>query len=100
MNSKIFDIDSFQKFLQERIKVNGKTGSSAVTIARDMTKLTITTTVPMSKAYLKYLTKKFLRKQQLRDYIRVISSDKSTYQLRFFNIKNDDEEEEEAEKAE
>ena len=34
--------------------------------------------------YLKYLTKKFLKKQQLRDWLRVVSTAKGEYTLRFF----------------
>jgi len=37
------------------------------------------------------LTKKFLKKQQLRDYIRVIAGAKNSYDLRYFNIHNDEE---------
>ena len=40
-----------------------------------------------------YLTKKFLKKQHLRDYIRVIARQKGYY-LRYFNFHNDEEEEE------
>jgi large subunit ribosomal protein L22e len=38
------------------------------------------------------LTKKFLKKNNLRDWLRVIANDKDSYELRYFNI---DEEEEE-----
>ena len=31
-----------------------------------------------------YLTKKYLKKQQIRDFLRVIASNKSTYELRYF----------------
>lgn len=48
-----------------------------------------------SKRYLKYLTKKFLKKNSLRDWVRVVSSGKQVYELRYFNI-NDDEDNEEA----
>ena len=48
-----------------------------------------------SKRYLKYLTKKFLKKNQIRDWLRVIAVDKATYELRYFNIANNDEEEDE-----
>lgn len=57
---------------------------------------------------MKYLTKKFLKKQsvflpplnlrngrlivQLRDWLRVISTSKGVYELRFFNVELDDEE--------
>jgi len=47
---------------------------------------------------LKYLTKKFLKKQQLRDWLRVVASTKNSYELRYFNIQeNEDDEEEEEE---
>ena len=48
--------------------------------------VTVTATIPFSKRYLKYLTKKFLKKNTLRDWIRVVASSKDAYQLRFYNI--------------
>lgn len=38
----------------------------------------------------KIRTKKFLKKQQLRDWLRVVSTSKGVYELRFFNVVNDD----------
>ena len=35
-----------------------------------------------------YLTKKYLKQQQLRDYLHVIATNASTYELRYFNISN------------
>ena len=51
----------------------------------------------MSKRYLKYLTKKFLKKHNVRDWLRVIASNKDryVYELRYFNIADQGEEEEE-----
>merc|ERR1711935_774674 len=59
---------NFETFLQERIKVNGKTGNlgDKVTIQREKSKIYVTAELPFSKRYLKYLTKKFLKKQGLR----------------------------------
>lgn len=37
-----------------------------------------------------YRTKKFLKKQQLRDWLRVVSTSQGVYELRFFNVVNDD----------
>lgn len=53
----------------------------------------------MSKRYLKYLTKKFLKKHNVRDWLRVIASnkDRSVYELRYFNIADQGEEEEDEE---
>eukprot|EP00178_Gracilaria_changii_P003731 TRINITY_DN15637_c1_g1_i1.p2 TRINITY_DN15637_c1_g1~~TRINITY_DN15637_c1_g1_i1.p2 ORF type:complete len:133 (+),score=30.50 TRINITY_DN15637_c1_g1_i1:46-444(+) len=99
VDDEIFDIKSFHKFLQERIKVNGRAGNlgDSVTVEEDQTNIHVTArNVSFSKRYLKYLTKKFLKKQQLRDYIRVIADSKNAYDLRYFNINNEEEEEEES----
>lgn len=50
-----------------------------------------------AKSYFKFLTKKYLKKNNLRDWLRVIASAKDTYELRYFQISNDDEEEEDEE---
>lgn len=49
-------------------------------------KITLSANIPFSKRYLKYLTKKFLKKNSLRDYLRVVASSKDIYELRFYNI--------------
>jgi len=91
---------AFQEtFLRQRIKVNGKAGNlgTAVFIKRDGPLLKIRSTAGFSKQYLKYLTKKFLKKTKVRDWLRVIAADKTRYELRYFNIQNPEEGEEEAE---
>jgi hypothetical protein len=45
---------------------------------------------PFSKRYLKYLAKKFLKKQQMRDFLRVVSTNKTTYELKYFNIQENE----------
>merc|ERR1712127_850548 len=93
----IFDIASFEKFLHDRIKIKGKTGvlGDSVTIVREGSSINVTCKIAFSKRYLKYLTKKFLKKQRLRDYIRVIARTQKSYFLRYFNFHEDDNEEEE-----
>ena len=92
----IVDIDRFESFLKERIKINGKTGnlSNNITICRENTKLVITAYIKFSKRYLKYLTKKFLKKHNLREWLRVVASTKDTYELRYFQINNEEDDEE------
>ncbi|TNN41198.1 60S ribosomal protein L22-like 1 [Liparis tanakae] len=94
----ILDSASFETFLKERIKVNGKTGNlgSVVQVGRLKNKINVTSEKQFSKRYLKYLTKKYLKKNNLRDWLRVVASDKETYELRYFQISQDDEEESEA----
>merc|ERR1712113_472228 len=92
----IMDCANFEKFLQERIKVNGKTNNfgNNVTIERAKSKVSINSDVPFSKRYLKYLTKKYLKKNNLRDWLRVVADKKDSYELRYFQINNEEEEEE------
>lgn len=45
--------------------------------------------------YLKYLTKKYLKKNLLRDTLRVISTSREGYELRYFQIGNEADEDEE-----
>ena len=91
------EIASFETFLAERIKVGGKAGAlgDVVNVSHDKTKVTITSEAPMSKRYLKYLTKKYLKKHNVRDWLRVIASnkDRNVYELRYFNIADQEEEE-------
>ncbi|XP_030442249.1 60S ribosomal protein L22-2-like [Syzygium oleosum] len=98
VEDKIMDIASLEKFLQERIKVDGKAGAlgDAVSVARDKSKITVTSDSNFSKRYLKYLTKKYLKKHNVRDWLRVIASnkDRNVYELRYFNIAENEGEEE------
>ena len=90
-NDKVLDPASFMKFLQDKIKVDGRTGNLAgrVEVKRDndqSPRITVTAQLPFSKRYLKYLTKKYLKQQDLRDYLHVIAANASTYELKYFNI--------------
>mgnify|MGYP002009630623 CR=1 FL=1 len=91
----VLDPASFMKFLQDRIKVDGRTGNlgGKVEVKReseDSPKIYVTAQLPFSKRYLKYLTKKYLKQQDLRDYLHVIASNASTYELKYFNITDGD----------
>ena len=81
------------------LQVNGKTGvlGDNVKIARDKTKVTVSSESHMSKRYLKYLTKKYLKKHNVRDWLRVIASnkDRTVYELRYFNIADNEGEDDE-----
>ncbi|RZC51742.1 hypothetical protein C5167_020171 [Papaver somniferum] len=98
VEDKIMDIASLEKFLQERIKVGGKAGAlgDEITIVRDKSKITVNSNNPLSKRYMKYLTKKYLKKHNVRDWLRVIASskDRNVYELRYFNIAENEAEEE------
>lgn len=114
-NDKIFDISAFEKFLHDRIKVEGRPGNLGDSIQISQSndgKIEVVAHIPFSGRYLKYLyvvlsafviftnrcryrTKKFLKKQQLRDWLRVVSTSKGVYELRFYNVVDDEGEEDE-----
>lgn len=83
----------------EHIKVNGKVNNlgNNVTLERQKMKVFVNSDVHFSKAYLKYLTKRYLKKNSLRDWIRVVANDKDSYELRYFRISSNDDDEEDNE---
>lgn len=91
---------TFQEdFLIQKIKYKGKVGQLAqggITVASTKNSVTVTSDNEFSKRYLKYLTKKYLKRNSLRDWLRVVAVSKDTYELRYFQI-NQDEQDEEAE---
>ncbi|KAK6337386.1 60S ribosomal protein L22 [Orbilia blumenaviensis] len=95
-SDKIFDVAAFEKFLHDRIKVDGRVGNlgEVVQISTEGEgKIVVVAHQEFSGRYLKYLTKKFLKKNQLRDWLRVVSTSKGVYELRFYNVVNDDDDE-------
>ncbi|KAF1744901.1 hypothetical protein MXB_2986 [Myxobolus squamalis] len=97
VEDKLFDISSFADYLKSRFKVKGKVNNLGlnVIVSASTNKVTVSSDIPYSKRYLKYLAKKFLKRSQLRNWIRVVASSKNVYELRYFNIGSDVEEEEE-----
>ncbi|GFV15331.1 60S ribosomal protein L22 [Trichonephila clavipes] len=93
----IMVVTDFEKFLHERIKVDGKTNNLAnrVTIERNKSKITVVADCKFRKRYLKYLAKKYLKKHNLRDWLRVVANGKDSYELRYFQINNEEDEDEE-----
>ncbi|KAH8687602.1 ribosomal protein L22e [Tricladium varicosporioides] len=92
-SDKIFDVSAFEKFLQDKIKVDGRVGNLGDVVEIKQVgdgKIEVVAHINFSGRYLKYLTKKFLKKQQLRDWLRVVSTSKGVYELRFFNVVNDE----------
>lgn len=86
---------SFEQYFQEKTKLHGRKGklSDKVKISLANNIVTIATTMCYRKKYFKYLTKKFLKKKNLRDFIRILAKGKDGYELRYFNI-NDEQDQE------
>ncbi len=91
----IFDVAAYDKFLKDRIKVDGRTNNLgenvSLALADNVLTLTVSASTPFAKRYIKYLTKKFLKKNQLRDWLRVVATSKTAYELRYFNVAADEE---------
>ena len=95
-SERILDIKEFRDFLKARIKVDGKAGNlgTAITVTINKTKIVVNTEIKLSKKYIKYLTKKFLQKTGAREYIRVVHQSKDAYELRFYDAREEDSEDE------
>ena len=93
IEDNVIVLNDFIDFLTQKIKVGGKTGNlgSAVTISKDKNSVVVEAKIDFSKRYLKYLTKKYLKKQQMREYLRVVANNKNTYQLRYLQVDNEGE---------
>ena len=96
VEDKVLIMRDFEKYLRERIKVDGKKGNlgTAIVLGSNATGITLQSEVPFSKRYLKYLTKKYLKKVKIAEYLRVVATEKSKYEIKYLKIHNDEEEEE------
>ena len=91
-----FCITFYGGFVYFPRQVGGKTNNfgKELVMERVKTKICLTSDIPFSKRYLKYLTKKYLKKNNLRDWLRVVASAKDAYELRYFQINNEESEDE------
>ncbi|KAL8433183.1 hypothetical protein ACSSS7_004071 [Eimeria intestinalis] len=94
VEDNILDARGLEKFLQSRIKVAGKLNNlgEKVEVGREKAKVHVTAELPFSKRYLKYLVKKYLKKHLLRDFLRVVANTKTSYELRYFQMPQEEEE--------
>jgi large subunit ribosomal protein L22e len=92
IEDNVIVLKDFESFLTQKIKVDNKTGNlgTSVTVSMDKESIVVESKIPLSKRYLKYLTKKYLKKQDLKEFLRVISTNKNTYALRYFKINNEE----------
>ncbi|KAJ1660864.1 60S ribosomal protein L22 [Dispira simplex] len=89
VSDNIFDAAAFEKYLHDRIKVENRTNNLAGNVLINRTesgKIILTVKSDFSKRYLKYLSKKYLKKNHLRDWLRVTSVGINSYQFKYYNI--------------
>ena len=92
IEDNVIVLNDFESFLKTKVKVDKKAGNlgNSVSINKDSNSIIVQSSIPFSKRYLKYLTKKYLKKQELKEYLRVVATNKNQYELRYFNIQGDD----------
>lgn len=77
-------------YLSKRIKIQGKAGNLGNKVLLRRAKGNILVTVKsgtkVGKRYLKYLTKKYLKKNSLRDFLHIITTKRNAYALKYYNI--------------
>lgn len=91
VKDKVFQAKELVEYFLNRIKVAGKTknlGKSVGIICDDSKKIKVNAEIPLAKRYLKYLAKKFLKKQEVRDYLRLVAPNKSTYEFKYFKMES------------
>jgi large subunit ribosomal protein L22e len=93
---RLVDVTDFQRFLQENIKVQGKTGNLGARRGDDKplvvvyveagVRVVVKSYTKISKRYVKYLAKQYLYRERARDFIWVVAAGKATYKLRYYNF--------------
>ena len=88
----------FADFLRSNIKVGNKKGNLGENIVVTLTdqKVTVTSKIDFQKRYLKYLTKKYLKKNDILEYLRLVATDKNTYAIKYVKLGENNEENAEA----
>jgi large subunit ribosomal protein L22e len=81
-------LKDFEKYLHDRIKVNGKAGNlgTKVNLSVEKSKMIVNAEMPFSKRYLKYLSKKYIKKIHLSNFVRVVATSKGAYEIKIFNV--------------
>lgn len=80
------------KFLLEKVKSNKKNGNlgNVVHIELKKSKITVVSKKWFSERHLKYLTNKYLKKNNSHGCLRVAKFDKEIYKLPYFQISQDE----------
>jgi large subunit ribosomal protein L22e len=95
VNNNLLSVEAAVKYLNQNVKVGGlkgKLGDSVIvstTDKKDKQKncliVQADNTMKFSKRYVKYLIKKFLKRENVSLYLRVISSGPNTYLVKLFS---------------
>lgn len=88
VKDSLLNTEDLKNYLEARIKVNGRTGNLAGNVDLVCTEdsIVVKPRVRLPKKYLKYLGNKFLYKKELKDWVRILSTGKSSYKLVYYRV--------------
>ncbi|XP_017111545.1 60S ribosomal protein L22 [Drosophila elegans] len=92
----LLDVSDLEKYLKTHIKVKNKVNQLGDLVYFERPKndsLIVHSAVHFSKRYFKYLAKRYLKKHSLRDWVRVVSTGKDTFAMRYFQMQGQDDDE-------
>ena len=92
VENKLLTLESAKKYMEQNIKVNGLKGKLGETIKLSMTEkkektqntlvISVDSTIQFSKRYIRYLVKKFLKREGIAKYLTVSSTAPSAYTVK------------------
>ena len=93
VKDKVFQAAELVEYFTNKLKVEGKTknfGKQVTVGCDDGKKIKVNAEIPLAKRYLKYLAKKFLKKQEVRDYLRLVAPNKTGYEFKYFKMESNE----------
>ncbi len=94
VTNSLLSLETAKKFLEQNIKVNGLKGKLGDSVKVSTTEksarqknnviVQVDNAMKFSKRYIKYLVKKFLKRENINLYLRVISNGPGSYLVKIF----------------
>ena len=90
IEDNVIILNDLLEWMRQNIKVDGKKGAlgTSIALSSEKSSIVVEPKITLSKRYLKYLMKKHLKKQDLQEFLRVIATKKNTYELKYFQVQN------------
>lgn len=91
-NDNLMGMSELHEYFINTFKYNGKKNNfkDEVEIETDKNKLVIKCPTSIKKSYLRFLSKKFLHRKQLSEWVRILGDGKDGYEMAFYdNVKNE-----------
>lgn len=92
-DDNLLSISEFYDYLKERIKVEGRRNNltNNVNINVESDCVVLDCSIQFKKPYLKFLTKKFLHRKDLRDWVKLEGDGSDGYKMAFYDAAKNEE---------